>query len=290
VHRRGHSRLDPAVLEEPRRVLVLLVVLGDDQPALGHGAPGDAVVPRGADAAQLERVAAAHGHQLEHGRIVGRDELKAGDLVAEQLAGAEADRVEHVLAHRAVCDRALDAGQPLEQLLALLERVQQALVQLRLGLGLVPLTALLGGEPEHPQRQRQHVRHAAREVDLVGREVTQAVAGEHEPRQGLGLDGDRQRRTVLDARGDQAAGVTLGDVGQRGLDHRVAPEPDGGHDLAAAQQRGDLGPERLGGPLDRDPAGGALVLRGRDHREKAGQLLDRPVARRAGQRRCVSLG
>ena len=86
-------------------------------------------------------------------RVVGRHELQAGHLVAEQLAGTEADRVEHVLAHGAVGDRALDAGEPLEQVLALLERVEQALVQLGLGLRLVPLAALLGGEPEQAQRQ-----------------------------------------------------------------------------------------------------------------------------------------
>jgi phage terminase Nu1 subunit (DNA packaging protein) len=81
-----------------------------------------------------------------------------------------------------VSDRALDPGQALEQLLALLERVQQTLVQLRLRLGLVALAALLGGAPEQPQRQRERVGHSAREVDLVGREVATAFAGEHEAR------------------------------------------------------------------------------------------------------------
>ena len=122
-----------------------------------------------------------HGHELEDGGVVRRHELEPGHLVAEQLAGAQADRVEHVLAHGAVGDRALDAGEPLEQVLALLERVEEALVQLGLGLRLVALAALLRGEPEQPQRQAQHVRHPAREVDLVGPELAVAGAREHEP-------------------------------------------------------------------------------------------------------------
>jgi len=150
VHRRGHAGADAALLEHARGALVVLIVLGDDQAALRNRAPGKALAARSPPAAELERVAPSHGHQLEHVGIVGRHQLEAGHLVAEQLAGAEAYGVEHVLAHRAVGDRALDAREPLEQLLALLERVEQALVQLRLHLGLAALAALLGGEPEQP--------------------------------------------------------------------------------------------------------------------------------------------
>jgi hypothetical protein len=141
------------------------------------------------------------------------------------------------------------------------------------------------------QRQGEHVGHPAREVDLVGGELARALAREHEPRRSLRVDGDSQRGAVLEARRHQSRGAPLGDVGKCGLDHRVAPEPDRRDHLAAVQQRGHLGAQRLGGALDRHAARRALVLGGRDHREEAGQLLDRPVARRPGRgRRRMYLG
>ena len=262
----------------------LLVVLGDDQAALGHGAPGDALAARGPRAAELERVAAAHGHELEHARVVGRHELQAGHLVAEQLAGAEADRVEHVLAHGAVGDRALDAGEPLEQLLALLERVEQALVQLRLHLGLVALAALLGGEPEQAQRQAQHVRHAAREVDLVARESrcrrgrTRAATGVSASTviASAGRSRDGRARSVGRCCPSAMSASAASSTGSRRKPTEATTSP-------RLEQHGHVGAERLGRPLDGHAARGALVLGGRDHREEAGELLDRPVARRAGR-------
>ena len=112
----------------------------------------------------LQRVATPHRHELQHPGSSAGMSWKAGHIVAEQLARAQADRVEHVLRSRAVRDGALDPGEPLEQLLPLLEAVEQALVELRLHLRLAPLAAslYLRGEPEHAQRQAERVRHAAR--------------------------------------------------------------------------------------------------------------------------------
>ena len=198
VHRAPPCRLEcRARANMLRGARVALVVLGDDQAALRHRAPGDALAaarsrtPRSSSASR-PRMATSSSTSGSSGGTSS----SAATSSAEQLPGAQADRVEHVLAHGAVGDRALDAGEPLEQLLAFLERVEQPLVQLRLHLGLAALAALLGGEPEQPQRQAQHVRHAAREVHLLAREVV-CLAREDEPRRRVRLDRDRERRPIV---------------------------------------------------------------------------------------------
>ena len=263
----------------------MLVVLDHHQAALGHRAAAEPHAHRQALAARFAGVAADHLHQLEHRGVVGHDQPHAGHLVAEQLAGALADRLEHVAAARAVGDRALDARQALEQLLALLERLEQPLVELGLDLGLVALAAFLGGKPEQPQRQTEHARHAAAEMQLVDGEVAAAAARQHEAGRGLVLDGDPERRALAQAGCQQRVGAALAHVHQRALERGVAGEADRHVDLAVSQQRRHLGVERLGRALHGEPAGRALVAGGGDRGQKAGQLLGRPVGRSQAGRR-----
>ena len=164
----------------------------------------------------------------------GGSELKPRDVVRQELPRAVADRLEHVLARRAVRDRALDAGEALEQLLALLERLEQPLVQLGLGLRLVALAALLRGEPEEPQREPEHARHPARQMELVELEPAATGARDHERGGHRVVHRDRERRALAEAGHRQAVGVPGGDAGESAPQALVAREADRRDDLAAA--------------------------------------------------------
>ena len=64
---------------------------------------------------------------LEHGRILrGRSSSGSDQFVAEKLAGARDDRIEHLLDVGAAGNRALQQGEPLEQGLALPKLADQA--------------------------------------------------------------------------------------------------------------------------------------------------------------------
>ena len=85
-----------------------------------------------------------------------------GDLVAEQLACAEADRVEHVLAHRPwVIDRWMRASRSSSSWRSWRESSSRSFSSDCISASRRCAT-LLGGEPEQPEREAQHVRHAAR--------------------------------------------------------------------------------------------------------------------------------
>ena len=172
----------------------------------------------------------------------------------------------------AVGDRSLDAREPLEQLLALLQRFEQALVELRLALRLVALAALLARQPEQAQRQTEHARHPAREMELVDGESRFGAAGDDEAGRRLVLDRDRKGVAFAEAGDHDHCAGALGDLAEHALERGIGGEADRGDDLAAAQQRGHLGVERLGRPLDGEPGRGALVLSRGDAGEKAGEL------------------
>jgi hypothetical protein len=172
-----------------------------------------------------------------------------------------------------VGDGALNPRQAFEQFLALLQALEQSLIELGLHLGVEAVAALVAGQPEEAEREAEHAPHAAREMELVDREAAPAAACENQRRGRVVLHVDRQGGALTESRGHQGRGSPLGHLGQGLLEARVAGEADRHIDLPLAQQRGDLGIEGLGSPLNRQPARGALVARRRHRRHEAGELL-----------------
>ena len=227
----------------------------------------------------------AHGHELEH-RSGRRAAPAAGRPPRRRAARGRPGRSRRARPRaRApwVIERWM-RGEPLEQVLALLERVEQALVQLRLGLRLVALAALLGGEPEQPQRQAEHVRHPAREVDLVGGELARAL------RANTSRDGVSASTVIASAGRSSRPGAISRAVrpsamsASARLEHRVAPEAD----RRTTSPRAAARPPRRPAPRPRArPPRGSPCARprrtrpSRGSRSAAGSTSCRPAGRAA---------
>ncbi len=127
------------------------VVLDHDRPPLGHRVTSDADLDRSPAylIQQLSRIAHRR-HDLEHGRILRVDQAQIHQFVAEKLAGARDDRIEHLLDVGAAGNRALQQGEPLEQGMALPKLDDQA---------------------DAPQREGEDTAHPAEQIQLLLAEV-----------------------------------------------------------------------------------------------------------------------
>lgn len=149
------------------------------------------------------------------------DEAQPDDLVAEQLAGARHDSVQHVLQRSPVDDRALDLRQALEQRLALAQGNQQPRVLRCLPLALLTRFALVFQPLQHAHPERHDPGHSAQEMHLVRREAA-LEAGQYQTalrvvlerhRHGLGVQARPLEHVPL-AAGDRHE-VRFGDVALR---------------------------------------------------------------------------
>ena len=179
------------------------------------------------------------GHETKQRRILLVEQPQRDDLVADQFAGADDDRVEQRLEVGAAHDRALDLRQPLEQRLT----ASQGADELQRAHG-------LGQCPGHPAQQSRLL-----DVERL------VFARQGEPG-GSGL---------VERRRDAARPRCVGRL--------AGPEADARDDLAVAHNHARLGLEGLGGALDAGVHRGVHVLVGAEHREVLGQLLGGPGVR-----------
>ena len=185
---------------------------------------------------------------LSDRRVVAFEQVQGGRLDAEQLGGADRDGVQDLLQRRPPGDGPLDLGELLEQPFALVQRVDQAAVLLR-------VQAFRLDHVQGLQAEFQDPGHAAEQADVLGGE-TDADPAEDEQAAGVAADlgvgdGVRAGRQV---EGEQPAGADLGELVGR---HLRGGDAEGRGHRAVDHQHGDVRVEGQGGALH----GG--VLRGR---------------------------
>ena len=151
----------------------------------------------------------------------------------------------------------------------------QRILLARQPLELLARSAFVIEDAEHPHRHRRHARHPAQQAGFLARQRIRSR--DDQRRAGRMLQPSRYRRGRADAgyvqrrarsarphplelvHGDAAAGVA-----------------DSRDEFSPAYDRGDVGVQCPGDPLDRRACGIRLLLGGRNGRDELGELLRRP--------------
>jgi hypothetical protein len=208
----------------------------------------------GAGGGQVVRHPDDRGHHHVR-RVVGVEQPQAGDVLAEQLRGADHDGVEHLVERLPAVDRALDPGQPLEQRLPLLQRGEQRGLVLRVRVAPGPDPALVVDQPAGLQGQAEHVRHADQQRLLVVVERPLPSPADHQARAGQPVAGHVRQGHRPDAVQHDGGAVALQRVDERRVDRQAPRE----HGRAVQDQRGEVGLEDEGDVLERPLERGAVL-------------------------------